>query len=284
MTIEEMKKRKIELGLTGTMIAEASGVPLGTIQKIFSGATKVPRKSTIDALTKVLEIRPERTSYYAEHADLYGRHGNAAYMKVQAGAVKEPVGNYSAVPKHGTYTIADYDGLPQDQRMELIDGELYDMGAPSGLHQKLLGLLFLMFDECIEEHGSNCEVFFAPCDVRLDRDDYTVVQPDLMVICGDYKGNFTRYEGPPELVLEVLSDSTRTKDLFLKLFKYQNAGVREYWIVDPKYQTVTVHFFDTDNYEPMKYDFHSEVPVNISGGMCRIDFSRILGRMQRYFQ
>ena len=336
MTIEEMKKRKIELGLTGEMIAKASGVPLGTVQKIFSGATKAPRKATIDALIKVLEKRPEeaygedrfnrhgrmeqsgqshrmeqsgwsdrsvrtdlpgrsgqsyRTDgfhpepapYYMESVGLYGDTGNRAYMKAQAGAVKEPVGNYSAVPKHGAYTIADYYSLPDDQRVELIDGEFYDMGAPSLRHQRLIFLLQLLFEECIEQHGGPCEVFAAPCDVRLDRDNYTMVQPDLLVICGDFDRHGIRYEGPPELVVEVLSDSTRSKDLFLKLYKYQNAGVKEYWIVDPKKQTVTVHYFDTEEYDPKRYDFQSEIPINISKGECRIDFSRILDRMSGYF-
>ena len=273
MTIEEMKARKIELGLTGEMIAEASGVPLGTVQKIFSGATKAPRKATIDALEKVLGNTPEpgKKSFYEER------------MKTAAGTVREPVRNYNAVPKHGRYTTEDYYNLPEEQRMELIDGKFYDMGAPSLRHQRILSLLFLLFEECIEEHGNPCEVFIAPCDVRLDRDHYTMVQPDLMVICGDYDRRGIRYEGAPELIVEILSDATRSKDLFLKLYKYQNAGVREYWIVDPERQTVTVHFFEAEEYEPAKYDFRSQIPVGISGGKHKIDFSRILDRMKGYF-
>ena len=79
----------------------------------------------------------------------------------------------------------------------------------------------------------------------------------------------------PDLAVEILSPSTRSKDMILKLYKYQNAGVREYWVVDPKTRTVTVHFFEEEDYDPKRYTFEDEIPVNISGGTCRIDFSRV---------
>ena len=120
------------------------------------------------------------------------------------------------------------------------------------------------------------KVFLSPFDVRLDRDNYTMVQPDLLVICGEYdvEGSI-RYEGAPDLVIEVLSPSSRSKDQLLKLYKYSNAGVREYWIVDPKYKIVTVHRFEEEEYTPQKYDFEDQIPVGISGGKCVIDFARV---------
>ena len=121
-----------------------------------------------------------------------------------------------------------------------------------------------------------CEVLPAPFDVRLDQDEYTMVQPDILVCCDESHLTEKRYEGAPALVVEVLSPSNRMKELFLKLYKYQNAGVREYWIVDPVKRTVTVHYFEAgDDYEPRKYLFEEKIPVGISGGKCRIDFSKI---------
>ena len=120
-----------------------------------------------------------------------------------------------------------------------------------------------------------CSVLFAPLDVRLDRDDYTMVQPDLVVFCHDDDPDSIRYEGAPDLLVEILSPSTRMKDMILKLHKYQRAGVREYWIVDPEHRKVTVHFFEEDAYEPVVYGFKDTIPVRISGGECQIDFARV---------
>ena len=110
-----------------------------------------------------------------------------------------------------------------------------------------------------------------------------MVQPDLLVICSeqDYL-HMKRLEGAPDLAVEILSPSTRSKDMILKLYKYEKAGVREYWIVDPEHRTVTVHFFDTDHYDPVQYSFHDQIPVQISKGKCSIDFSRIEDRLARY--
>ena len=256
MTIEEMRRKKIELGLTNEMLAEESGVPLSTIQKIFGGVTKAPRKSTIEAITRVLE-----NSYVADSAP-----------------------SYSVNPKDRRYTIDDYYALPDDQRVELIDGVFYDMGAPALIHQKILGDLHILFRECADRHGMPCEVYLSPCDVRLDMDNYTMVQPDLLVICREYDIHAIRYEGAPDLVVEILSPSTRSKDMFLKLYKYQNAGVREYWVVDPEHRKVTVHYFETEEYQSKTYDFNSEIPVEISQGECSINFSRIMSGLKKYYE
>ena len=273
MTIEEMKAIKIERGLTNEMIAEASGVPLSTVQKIFSSVTKAPRKQTIDALSSALCEQPERNyKVYAED------------QPAQPQIIGETQVSYKAVRKEELHTIADYYALPDEQRVELIDGVFYDMGAPALIHQRILTQLHLLFEECIEEHGENCEVWLSPCDVRLDRDDYTMVQPDLLVICGEYDLRAIRFEGAPDLVVEILSPSTRSKDMILKLYKYQQAGVREYWIIDPKHQKITVHCFEDEDYDPQNYSFSSSVPIGISGGACSIDFSRILDKIRRYYE
>lgn len=261
MTLEEMRTKKDELALTAEMIAQASGVPLSTVQKVFSGRTQRPRRATLEAIERVL--------FQEEHRKSRRYNWQGAGTMVSDGA---PL--YGAAEKPH-YTIDDYYAIPDERRVELIDGEFYDMAAPSVGHQQILGELYLLFRECIDRHNMPCKALLSPCDVRLDQDAYTMVQPDLMVVCHGYDIHAIRYEGAPDLVIEILSDSTRSKDLILKLYKYQRAGVQEYWIVDPRHMEVTVHVFGRGDYHPVRYGFDESVPVGISDGQCEIDFSRI---------
>ena len=322
MTIEEMKQRKTELGLSCKLIAQLSSLPLSTVQKVFSGTTRAPRKATIDALTKVLEapIRkdlypheypygrafPEKTagSYVREDVDRNsagqgssGVHETAfQYRITEDNAHPEP--DPLSLPQ-GTHTLRDYYALPDERRVELIDGRFYDMSAPGTDHQIILTALYLLFEECIAAHaGNDCAVLVAPTDVRLDEDERTMVQPDLLIVCRKSKkksekqqsspdalrnsqSNARCIQGAPDLALEILSPSTRSKDMLLKLYKYFRAGVREYWIVDPQNRVVLTYDFKDDTLIPKKYTFEDEIPVAISDGNCTIDFSRVSRRMEQ---
>lgn len=270
MTIEEMIARKKELGHTNKTLAHASGVPLGTVQKIFAGVTKAPRAETIRALTEVLE-RPGRATYTI----LKGVEGKNRPNYF----VRETISSYAAPEKPlrrklGPYTLDDYYALPDDRRVELIDGFMYDMAAPNRKHQDILGELHFHFKNCIQNNHASCKVYFAPFDVQLDCDQYTMVKPDLVLICQQDRLVPAGCHGAPDLVIEILSESTKDLDLFIKLFKYWNAGVREYWIVDPARETVLVYFFET-SLTPESYQRNDAVPVGISGGRCSIDMKEI---------
>ena len=285
MTLQEMKEKKTALGLTNEMIASASGIPLSTIQKILSGTTRAPRKSSLEAIEAVLYKEEQRRKDPA--ALLPAGSGDFAYENSRdrkETMVREPSPAYresscreSSPPekKQGDYTIEDYYALPDERRVELIDGVFYDMSVPAVIHQKILGELYLLFRECADSHEGSCEVYLSPCDVRLDCDNRTMVQPDLLVICREYDINAKAFEGAPELTLEILSPSTRSKDMLLKLYKYQNAGVREYWIVDPEHEKIMVYDLRNDDYYPKTYDFDAVIPISISDGACSIDFSRV---------
>jgi Uma2 family endonuclease len=111
-----------------------------------------------------------------------------------------------------------------------------------------------------------------------------MVQPDIFLICHPYDLGAKALDGAPDLTLEILSPATRAKDMLLKLHKYANAGVREYWIVDPDRQTVLVYDLEHENYYPDKYTFEDRIPIKISGGECSIDFARIMRRIERYYK
>ena len=298
MTLQEMRKRKKELRLTNEQIAELSGVPLGTVQKVFAGTTKTPRWVTRMALQTFLSeytppYKPLETvdDILAEiHA---GDAARQARMREQQGyeypasaspdTVRESAAPYgAAVPAEPLHTIRDYLELPDDQRMELIDGVFYDMAGPANIHQAILGHLHAQLYPCAENHPE-CELFLSPSDVRLDRDDYTVVQPDLYIICrrDEQEKKERMVNGAPDFIIEILSPSNREHDMFRKLNKYRFSGVREYWIVDPEHLVVIVYDLAHDA-PPKTYTFSDTIPVLISEGECKVDFSRIYKRIQQY--
>ncbi len=110
-----------------------------------------------------------------------------------------------------------------------------------------------------------------------------MIQPDLMVICRDFDRTRRAFCGAPDLVVEILSDSTKARDKTLKLMKYYTAGVREYWIVDPKKKIVVRYTFTDPDYMPEIFPFDSEIPVAISEGKCTINFRRINKKLEPFY-
>ncbi|MCD7766964.1 MAG: Uma2 family endonuclease [Lachnospiraceae bacterium] len=187
--------------------------------------------------------------------------------------VSEALAEYAASKHQGEYTLEDYLALPDDQRVELIDGVFYDMASPNYIHQAFGDSLQAVFNDYIRNNHGSCRAF-TPVDVQLDCDDRTVVQPDVLIICDYSKLQKGQVYGAPDLVVEVLSPSTSKKDRTLKLTKYKKAGVREYWIIDPMHKRVFVYEFEKgDGYRI--YSFEDSVPVGIYGGDCVVDFAQI---------
>lgn len=261
MTIEEMKNRKKELGYTNEQVAALTGVPLGTVQKVLGGITSAPRRETLQKLEKLFAVE-EKTAY--TYPDFYPKHD---------AMVREEQAAYGT-KRQGEYTLEDYYALPEDQRVELIDGYFYEMLAPTGAHQEIIGLLYMEFSTFVRSHGSPCKVFLSPFDVQLDKDNRTMVEPDLLVICDRSKIRMRCCYGAPDLVVEVLSPSTRRKDIRIKTAKYEHAGVREYWMIDPDKRQVMVIDFTKEGF-PTIYGFDAKIPVGIWEGELVIDFNEI---------
>lgn len=148
-------------------------------------------------------------------------------------------------------TIADLDRLPDDgNRYELIDGELFVTASPFKPHQRAQIRLSRKLDEFVEEHDLG-EVYTAPFDVYLTlpgATGQTRVQPDILVVSKARLHIVPDWvRGAPDLVVEILSESTARVDLYEKRDAYRAAGVPEYWIVNPHNQTVTVYRFQTSD-------------------------------------
>jgi len=163
-------------------------------------------------------------------------------------AVSKPVKKLSDLDPDGFYTYSDYLLWKFKERVELIRGRLFKMSpAPGTAHQKIsreLSRFFLNFF-----HKKPCQVFIAPFDVRLPvyskkGEDSTVVQPDLCVICDEKKLDEKGCNGAPDLMVEILSPGNTHKEMREKFDAYQEAGVREYWMVDPTLKVVLIYALD----------------------------------------
>ena len=250
MTAKEMKRIMEEKGYTYDSLSEMTGIPAKTLQEIFSGKAPMPG---YDVWVKVEQAFEDSL------------------------CVAESIA-YSAIPrkKQGEYTIEDYRAWPQEERVELIDGDIIIMDAPRPLHQKIAGEIHRQIANFIMDNEGDCQPLIAPFDVQLDMDEKTMVQPDVGILCKKDKYKRWGIYGAPDFLLEVISPSSRYKDYIRKLHKYHKAGVREYWIIDPYKEKVLVYFFEEgDASGATIYGVNQPVPVNIYGGRLVIEFKHI---------
>ena len=268
MTIEDMKEIKHRRGYTDEKIAQLSGVPLEMVRKIFCGEMQAIECHMQQALEAVLGH--ERTRYGFDMSSDKTEH-----QMVREEAV------YQATQRQGDYTIEDYYALPDDRRVELIDGVIYDMGSPTFVHQGVAGEIYFQIADFVRKNKGNCFVRISPVDVRLDCDNKTMVQPDVLIVCDQSKIMRWGIMGAPDFVLEVLSPSTRRKDCFKKLVKYMEAGVKEYWLIDPDAGKLIVYWFEEEIY-PEIYGLQGKVPVGIYGGELEIDLDLVAEQIRDY--
>lgn len=179
------------------------------------------------------------------------------------------------------YTFADYLAQGSDERLEVIHGEAVMMAPPSSRHQEISFELGRQLGNYLD--GKPCRVYPAPFGVRLFEQDGegsedvdTVVEPDLSVVCDRSKIDRYGCKGAPDLVVEVLSPSSLRHDRFVKLGLYQRAKVREYWIVDPEYQSVQVFTLDASGFLRIREEYGSGdiARVNVLEG-CFIDLGKV---------
>jgi Uma2 family endonuclease len=163
------------------------------------------------------------------------------------------------------FTYADYLEWEGPERYQIMYGEAYMMSSPTVGHQSISMELSRQFAAYLL--GKPCRVFAAPLDVRPfpreDRGDDTVVQPDLLVVCDSTKLSRGSVDGPPDLVIEIVSPSNGQRELLLKFQIYLDAGVREYWVIDPKMKIVQVHVLEAGHFISSIYKEDAILPVSI---------------------
>lgn len=264
MTVKELFDLKQDKGYSDAQLANLSGVPICMIRDIFSGECKNPTKDILQTLEKALAghkgVRYDFTK--DNHDKPSGLEESAAVYHTDCSG----------------FTLDDYYALPDERRVELIDGVFYDMSAPGTRHQMCIGSLWVQINNFIEEKGGGCVPFFAPVDVQLDCDDKTMVQPDILIVCDPEKIHKRCIKGAPDFIVEVLSESTSKRDMTLKLAKYRQAGVREYWLVDLEKERILTYFWDEDEF-PHIYGADAGIPVGIYGGELVIDMNQIFRKL-----
>ena len=258
MIIEEMQKRRKELGLTYEALAEKAGVPLSTVQKILGGFTQNPNYRTVLALEEAL--RPEKPFLIEEEPYPMVREARTAYLTKQSGA----------------YTVEDIARLPRAVRCELWDGEMVLLAAPSEEHELAVGFLVGELYSSIKSVQGGCKVFASNKGVRKESDDRNYLLPDVQIKCASSKTE----KGVPDFVIEVASPSSESADLNRKPLQYKKFGVREYWVIFLKQEKIVVYDFEHD--APISfYTFEDKVPLLIYGGELEIDMKELKAYLKR---
>lgn len=179
------------------------------------------------------------------------------------------------MPLRRIYTEEDYYSLPENIRAELIDGQIYYQAAPSREHQKILMHVAKTIANYIDTKGGSCEVYPAPFAVKLQADKNTIVEPDISVICDCNKLTDKGCTGAPDWIIEIVSPGNSSHDYITKLNLYADAGVREYWIINPTKKSIYVYDLEETKFETAAYTFQDKIKVNIYHDLW-IDFREII--------
>ncbi|MCL2663152.1 MAG: Uma2 family endonuclease [Oscillospiraceae bacterium] len=169
------------------------------------------------------------------------------------------------------YTIEEYYEIGEDVRVELYEGYLVVMQSPTLRHQGILGVIHANLFMFLK--GKKCKVFTAP-GVHLFKKEATVFIPDIIVVCDKSKLDIRNVDGAPDLVIEILSPSTTRMDRKLKFDKYQKAGVKEYWIIDPERNLLEVNLLVDGKYITTIYNETAQAPVSTLDGF-EIDLAEV---------
>lgn len=172
------------------------------------------------------------------------------------------------------YNEDDYYNLSEDVRMELINGQFYNMSAPSRAHQEILMFLSNKIVNFINSQNGLCKVYPAPFAVRLFQDTKTIVEPDISIICDHNKLTDKGCNGAPDWIIEIISPSNPGHDYVMKLNLYADAGVQEYWIVDPLTKVISVYHLKEQNFRATSYTFQDRIKSSIFNDLD-IDFTEL---------
>lgn len=258
MLIHKVQDLREHSQLSDYELSELSGIPLDRMNDILSGGEKESDYASLLVLEEVLATG-EKVPFS------YNRTMQESCLVREAGIP------YQYRARKSNYNIEDIERLSEYQRAELIRGVLYMLAAPSRMHQFLISELLYRIRRHIADNRGGCQVYTVPFDVRLFGNDMTCVLPDILVVCDKTKLTDKGCFGAPDWVIEIVSASNSKHDYVTKKEEYRQAGVREYWIIDPFQKNLSVYTFETSE-EPKVYSYSEEVPSEVlSGFRVRVD-------------
>ena len=179
------------------------------------------------------------------------------------------------VLKTKEYTVDDIYALPEGVRAELIDGRWYDMASPSVSHQAIITAVIVKLQNHIRDKGGKCRVLPSPVAVFLKDDNRNYLEPDVIVVCDNDKLDKKGCHGAPDVVVEIVSPSSKKNDYGIKLFKYRMSGVREYWVINPETRVINTFDFSAgeEKEEGNQFSFDDELVSTVFP-----DFSMVLAK------
>ena len=293
MDFSKLKTRKKNLKLTTAEIAYRAELPVSTVSKIFTGETKNPAYLTIEridtvlrkaemeqrvlayltALEEYLSTHPEDSDRPEKFRQQYIESHNLIDAPIQYAVPRDdPDADYylNLAYRRDTRThIADLAELSLNKWDELIDGALIRNQAPELAHQLLIEDISFSIKSFIQSHQGSCRVISSGVNVQIDRDDLTMLVPDIVVVCDPAILDEHGIVGAPDWVIEVTSPATRRRDYGIKQSKYMLGGVREYWIIDLQKQKVSV-FIAGEPTMTYVYGFDDDIPVYIYDGRLKV--------------
>ena len=172
------------------------------------------------------------------------------------------------------YTVTDIEALPEGQRAELLDGEMFIMATPTTTHQAISMWLSVEVFMKISDKGGKCKAFAASIAVYIKDDDKNFVEPYILVVCGKDKLDNKGCHGAPDWIVEIVSPSSKRMDYYRKLTTYAEAGVREYWVIDISRRSIIVHRLEQSDI-PEIHSFSDVIKVSVLEDF-EIDFSKMV--------
>ena len=296
MDIKELKDRKKALNLTTAQLAFIAELPVGTVSKIMTGETQNPSYATIEKLDRALaneEMLARIRAYSQAFITYIKEHPDDDVDQVKFEREYRKLHNLDNEPLPYAMPLSHQNGaldldLFQEKRVneeicsqigesryiELMDGHLIINEMPDMDHQVIVQNLGEKIRDYIRNNNGKCKMFNVGINVFLDEDDYTLVIPDVVVLCDQGKIGKKGIVGAPDWVVEVISPSTRNYDYNRKMHKYMAAGVREYWIIDPIKEKV-ITYVEGEILMAHVYGFSESVPVYIYDGKLQICISEL---------
>ncbi|MCQ2508753.1 MAG: Uma2 family endonuclease [Dorea sp.] len=265
MAFEYLKEKKKELGYTNRYISEKTGIPIGTVQKFFQGATKAPRMETIHLIEELLMIPERRTSTEEDQKE---KQRFEHLKEIRKKAAEGSLEGYDPEEKR---SYADCFLGGRAGQVEVIDGCIYEHRDDSVEHILVIGEIMIQLDSFIESKRKRDLVVINPVDVFLNKDDKTIVHPDISILQNRFMYEDGMVFGAPDLIIEVVTSASRKTDTIIKYYRYALAGVTEYWMVDLSGRYITVYHLP--DYEGKVYTFDDKVPVGIWKEEAFVDFS-----------